>query len=151
MKTKKEGASKAIKASLPAVSPVDSVDHYLKSLAHPFKAEIEAVRSVILGADRRVTEGLKWNAPSFYCHEWFATFNLRAKDSVQVIFHRGAKVKPVGSSRYVDDPSSVLKWITHDRCSASFRDIEDVKAKTLALKKIVVQWVKNLTAEAQSA
>lgn len=148
MKAKNGSTSKAGKASPQAVAPADSVDQFLKSLVHPSKAEIEVLRRVILGADRRITEGIKWNAPSFFCHEWFATFNLRAKGAVQIIFHRGAKVKPTGGARYVDDPSAVLEWITNDRCSARFMDLNDVKAKAPALKKIVAQWVKNLADEA---
>ncbi len=147
MKSNKQN-TKVTRVSPKALSSNGSVDQYLKSLVHPFKAEIEVLRSVILAADIRITEGIKWNAPSFYCQEWFATFNLRSKGLVQIIFHRGAKVKPVGNSRYVDDPTMLLQWITNDRCSASFGDINDARAKAPALKDIVAQWVKNLTDEA---
>jgi hypothetical protein len=83
-----------------------AVNEFMAKLDRPLRAKMEAVRSVILSADRRITEGIKWNAPSCYCHEWFATFTRspRAKDSVQVIFHRGAKAKPGENSRYVEDP-----------------------------------------------
>ena len=114
---------------------------------------MEAFRSIILSADPRITEGIKWNAPSFYCHHWFATFNRspRAKDLAQVIFHRGAKAKPGKNTRYVDDPSGILEWITDDRCIARFDDLKEIETKKGALKKVVTQWVSNLSAEAESA
>jgi hypothetical protein len=48
-------------------------------------------RQIILDADASIAEGIKWNAPSFYTSEYFATIQLRAKDGVQVILHLGAK------------------------------------------------------------
>jgi hypothetical protein len=130
-----------------------AVDEFMAKLAHPLRTKMEAVRSVILSADRRITEGIKWNAPSCYCHDWFATFNRspRAKESVQVIFHRGARVKPGGNSRYVEDPSGILEWITNDRCIARFDDMNDIATKKDAFRRVVAQWVSNLSDEAKSA
>jgi hypothetical protein len=124
-----------------------AVDEFMAKLDRPLRTEMEAVRSVILSADRRITEGIKWNAPSFYCHEWFATFNRspRAKDLVQVIFHCGAKAKSVGNSRYVKDPSGILEWITNDRCIAKFDGMQDIETKKDALRDVVAQWVNNLS------
>jgi hypothetical protein len=70
-----------------------AVVQFLSKLDHPLKPVVDAIRSTILGADSHITEGIKWNAPSFYCNGWFATTNVRGKDSVMVVFHRGAKVK----------------------------------------------------------
>jgi hypothetical protein len=131
----------------------EAVDGLMAKLDRPLRAQMEAVRCVLLSADRRITEGIKWNAPSCYCHEWFATFNRspRAKDLVQVIFHRGAKAKPVGNSRYVDDPSGILEWITNDRCIAKFHGMKGIDTKRDALRDVVAQWVRKLSDEAKSA
>jgi hypothetical protein len=130
----------------------EAVNEFMAKLDRRLRAKMEAVRSVILSADRRITEGIKWNAPSCYCHEWFATFNRspRAKDFVQVIFHRGAKAKPSGSSRYVEDPSGILEWITNDRCIAKFDGMSDIDAKKDALRAVVAQWVGKLNDEASA-
>ena len=69
------------------------VESFLAALNHPMKPEILAVRQTILGADPSITEGIKWNAPSFRTTEWFATFHLRAKVGLQVILHLGAKAR----------------------------------------------------------
>jgi hypothetical protein len=131
-----------------ATADSESVNRYLEALDHPLKPEVEALRKIILNADARVTEGIKWNAPSFHRGDWFATFDLRSQDWVQIVFHRGAKVKAAGASRYVKDPQGVLKWITNDRCSVKFVSGEDVAFKAVAFTTIVAEWVRNLSDDA---
>ena len=123
------------------------VEQYLDDLAHPLKPEVEALRRIILKSDPRITEGIKWNAPSFCSNDWFATFDLRSKEWVQIVFYRGAKVKAPRNSRYVNDASNILKWITNDRCTARFVSEKDVKSKAAALAKVVAEWVENLSRE----
>ncbi len=55
----------------------DAVDAYMERLDHPLKAEVQAVRDLIKGVDSRITEQVKWNAPSFSYMGYLATFNLR--------------------------------------------------------------------------
>lgn len=43
---------------------------------------VAALRAIILQADDRITEAVKWNAPSFYPTEHFATFRLRVEHAV---------------------------------------------------------------------
>ncbi len=86
-----------------------TVDAFLARLDHPLKPEIEAVRAIILGADPRITESIKWNAPSFALTEHFATFELRPVETVQVVFHTGAKVRPGRSGIAIDDPAGLLR------------------------------------------
>ena len=73
----------------PAPREPEGVEAFLAALDHPFKQEVLALRQIILGADPGIAEGIKWNAPSFRTSEWFATFQLRARDCVQVILHLG--------------------------------------------------------------
>jgi hypothetical protein len=152
-KPTKAGARKRAGPKQSEWNDSEAVDEFMAKLDRPLRAKMEAVRSVILSADRRITEGIKWNAPSCYCHEWFATFNRspRAQEFVQVIFHRGAKVKQGESSRYVDDPSGILEWITNDRCIAKFGGMKDIDRKQNALRDVVAQWVSKLSDEAKLA
>ena len=71
----------------------EAVERYMAALVHPLKSEVETLRQIILKADARISEGIKWNAPSFYCGDWFATFDLRSMSWVQIIFHRGGDCK----------------------------------------------------------
>jgi Domain of unknown function (DU1801) len=120
-----------------------TVDEFMAALAHPLKPEIEAVRKIILGAGKGIGEGIKWNAPSFHTGEHFATFNLRATDSIQLIFHLGAKVKDNSTGGLqITDPEGLLKWLAKERCIATLRDMKDVKARGAALADIVRQWIR---------
>lgn len=124
-----------------------SVDRFLEALAHPLKPEIEALRKILLRADAGIREGIKWNVPSFHCGEWFATFDLRSPNWVQIVLHRGAKAKSPRDSRYVTDAEGILKWITNDRGVARFVDRADVAAKSAALTRIVAEWARKLREE----
>lgn len=122
-----------------AKSPPESVESLLASLEHPLKPEILAVRRIILGADPAIGEGIKWNAPSFRTTEWFATFHLRG--GVQVILHRGAKVR---GGPGVDLDAPLLKWLGKDRASVSFQDMEDVESKSDAFADLVRRWIEHV-------
>lgn len=126
-------------------SSTNDVDAFLAKLEHPLKPEIEAVRALIRGADARVREGVKWNAPSFYITEHFATFKLRPMNTIQVVFHTGAKVKADAGPIEVDDPAGLLTWAAKDRCVATLTDMDEIKAKEAAFVRIVKQWIAQTT------
>ena len=122
-----------------------AVDEFLSKLKHPLKPVVEAIRSAALSVDPRITEGIKWNAPSFYCNGWFATANVRAKDSVMVVFHMGAKVKDNSTAGMkIDDKAGLLEWAAKERAVARFSSLEDFNAKQSAFKAVVSQWVRQM-------
>lgn len=119
----------------------DSVNAYMKSLEHPLKPVVEAIRRAILQADPRITEGIKWNSPSFYCYGWFAAINIRAKNGVQVVLHHGAKIREDTTLSFaIDDASHLLTWPSKDRALLSFISLEDFQSKREAFEKIIKQW-----------
>jgi hypothetical protein len=114
----------------------------LAALAHPCEPTIRAVRAVILGADPRIGEGVKWNAPSYRTSGDFATFHLRGRAGVQVVLHLGAKARPDARVRdAVADPLALLDWRGPDRAIVTFRDPADVAAKRAAFAAIVREWI----------
>lgn len=128
-----------------------AVDDYLAALQHPQKAELEAVRAVVMSADPSIHEGVKWNAPSFWRGEWFATFHLRARGGLMLIIHRGAKARSAEPTPYVEDPEEVLQWITNDRCSVMFESMTAVQQKAAPLRAAIKRWVKRMAADASGA
>jgi hypothetical protein len=120
------------------------VDDFMTKLEHPLKAEFQALRAIILGADKRIEEGIKWNAPSFYFKDYFATINLRSMDRVQVILHQGAKVKDNTKRVKIKDQLGILTWVATERCIATLTDLKDIKAKKNAFADIVRQWIKQM-------
>ncbi len=131
------------KASKPDTDTSAAVDAFLGKLEHPLKTEIGELRRIILKADKRIGEGVKWNAPSFRLDEYFATLNLRSTGSLQVIFHLGAKVKDNSTRRTkIDDPEGLLKWLAKERCLADFGRLKDIRARRAEITAIVRQWIR---------
>lgn len=121
--------------------PPETVDALMAALKHPLKAEIEAVRRIVRGASPKIEEGVKWNAPSFRTTDWFATVHLRASEGVQIIFHRGAKVKAnVGME--IPDPGGLIRWLDANRALVSLGKGAAFKANGKALAAIVKAWIK---------
>ena len=132
----------SIKTTKGGATATDEVEVFLAALDHPFKREILALREILLGADPSISEGIKWNAPSFRTSEYFATFNLRAKDKVQIILHLGAKKRDNTTEVTIADPETMLEWLATDRASAGFSDLNDIEAKQSAFAQVIRQWIK---------
>ena len=125
-----------------AADTTKAVDEFMVALTHSSKSEVQAIRSLILGADPSISEGIKWNAPSFRTTEYFATTNLREKNGVGVIFHLGAKAREIPPGGMpIDDPEKLLKWLAKDRAALAFKDMNDFNAKKVAFLGIIRSWI----------
>ena len=136
----------AIAKNKAATTKTDSMlaaDEFMRILEHPSEELVEAIRNSILGADRSIDEGIKWNSPSFCTSEHFATMNLREKKGIGLILHRGAKKRdlPTGGI-IIEDPSKLLKWLGKDRAMVVFVSLEDFNSKKAALKRVIQQWIR---------
>jgi hypothetical protein len=89
----------------------DDVDGFMTSLAHPQKSEIEELRVAILASNTGITERIKSNAPSFcYLGDDRVTFRLQPGNRVELIFHRGARVRSDSHAFESEDDIGLLKW-----------------------------------------
>lgn len=118
----------------------DEVTEFMSKLEHPFKAEIEALRRIIKGANKQIHERIKWNAPSYYYQTTpdaagtdFLTFHTKAKEHVHLIFHHAAiaKIK-----------SPLLEGDYKDRRMVYFKNSKAVKANKKELERIITELVK---------
>lgn len=116
-----------------------AVDDFMATTCHPHADAIQSLRELILGVHPGIQEGIKWNAPSYRTHEYFATTNLRDKKGIGVILHLGAKVR--NETLAIDDPAQLLAWLASDRASVSFRDSDDVRLHAAALQALLAQWI----------
>lgn len=132
-----EGASRAARApDLPA---------FIASLAHPAEVEILALRAVILAADPRIGEAVKWNAPSFFTSDHFATMHLREKRGIGLILHFGAKKNAIAATGVaIDDPSALLQWLAKDRAIVRCQGLDEVRSKAAALTALLRLWIAHL-------
>ncbi|MGE0176905.1 MAG: DUF1801 domain-containing protein [Phycisphaerales bacterium] len=118
-----------------------AVDQLLDALDHPLKPVVLSIRALILKAAKDITQGVKWNSPSFYCQGWFATVNIRPNHTVMLVLHHGAKsTSPDPLSDQIDDPAGLLHWHSPDRASITFPTAESFNKNRKHLSKIIVQW-----------
>ena len=108
------------------------VNEFMDKLEHPLKAEMEAVRSIIMNASPIMTEDVKWGGPSFFYKEDLATFNPRIKNYVALIFHKG---------ELLNIKSDFLETASKGKVYAKFYSMEQVTENKELLEKMVSTWV----------
>ena len=114
-------------------------------LKHPHKAEIAALRAIVLATGKSIADGIKWNAPSFRTTEYFATTHLRAKRGIGLILHLGAKVRDIPADGLkIADPAKLLKWLGRDRAAIELGDLAELNRNRAALQAILRQWIKHV-------
>jgi len=122
--------------------PPTTVDSFMAGLEHPLKDGIEQLRAAILASNDGITEHVKWNAPSFrYAGVDRVTFRLQPGDRLELVLHRGAKVRDDAADFRFEDDSGLLEWVAPDRAVVTFRDLDDVAARQVAVVDVVNRWV----------
>jgi hypothetical protein len=67
------------------------VDQWLDAAGGPAAKMMRRARDIILGADGRVIESIKWKTPTFAYRGNIASFNP-SKHLLSIMFHRGAEI-----------------------------------------------------------
>ncbi|HWN67218.1 MAG TPA: DUF1801 domain-containing protein, partial [Haliangium sp.] len=68
------------------------VDAWFERYEHPMKDAMLRVRDIVLAADERMDECIKWQSPTFTFAGNLASFNPRTKNHVSLMFHTGAAI-----------------------------------------------------------
>ena len=110
----------------------------MQVLEHPLKEVVEAVRIIILNANQKIAERIKWKSPSFYYIEDLGAFNLRREDVAHLVL-----VFPKG---LVCEDIPWLEGDYKDRRMAYFSSVSDVAAKKRELERLVNAWVERIDA-----
>lgn len=108
------------------------VDAWFDVYDNPQKELVDAVRHVILATDERVTETIKWQAPTFMYRGNIASFFPKAKAHASLMFHTGASLP---------DPAGLLEGDGDTSRVAKFTDLGDLERKTPALQALVRAWI----------
>jgi hypothetical protein len=117
------------------------VHQFLETLVHAKKSDILTLRAAILKSNPRISEQIKWNAPSFcWDGEDRVTMRLQPGDRLQLIFHRGAKPKDTSAFKF-SDPTGMIEWAAIDRGVVTIA--EEVKSanELEPLVKLVNLWM----------
>lgn len=113
-------------------SGTEHVNEFMNVLEHPLKAEVQAVREIILGVNPGITEEIKWSAPTFSYKGYILTIHLRTTNRVHLIFHNGAILPNVGG---------LLEGAYVDRRMVYFDTMAEVEAKRGDLARILQAWM----------
>lgn len=108
------------------------VDDWFDKLDHPLKAPMMQVRQIILAADGRMAESVKWSTPTFEYKGNLASFQPKAKQFVSLLFHRGAEIP--GDHPELEGDSALARVMR-------FPDAAAVEAKRAALEAVVRDWI----------
>jgi hypothetical protein len=109
----------------------NEVDAWLAKYDNPMKPLVMRLRKIILGADKRITETIKWQTPTFVYEGNLASFQPRAKKYASLLFHTGASIK--GNFPSLEGGEAVARYMR-------FADMAEVEKKAAELKRIVVAW-----------
>jgi hypothetical protein len=107
-----------------------AMNAYLAHLKHPLKAEIAAVRTIIMQASDKMSERVKWDAPVFYFKQDLATFDLHLTKNVHLIL-----LFP--EETVVPDADGLIELDHDGRREVTFHNMTQVAAKKPALVQLV--------------
>lgn len=109
------------------------IETFFNERNHPLETEIRKVREIILAADERITEAIKWKSPTFMYKGNIASFFMNAKQFVSLMFHEGA---------LLDNPHGLLEGDGKEARVARFQDMADIERKEAALTAVIKAWIK---------
>jgi uncharacterized protein YdhG (YjbR/CyaY superfamily) len=127
-----------------SISPNSEVTKFLDEQNHPLRKEIDLLREIVLMANTGLSENIKWNGPNYsFDSQDRITMRIQPTTSkqIQLIFHRGAKVKEQPKSKLINDTSGLFVWKENDRAIATFKDIQDIENKKSDLCIIINEWI----------
>ena len=102
------------------------VDRWFDQEGHPLEAMMRRARDIILGADDRVTESIKWKTPTFAYRGNIASFNP-SRHLLSIMFQRGSEI-PGSHPRLEGDGKLVrtMRFANPDQLEAGRTDLEAV-------------------------
>lgn len=107
------------------------VDAWMAQYDNPQKELVQAIRLAILDADDRLTECIKWQAPTFVYKGNLASFFPRSKKHASLMFHKGAEITG-------DFPN--LEGEGKEARQMKFSDSADLEAKHAELQALAKAW-----------
>lgn len=116
------------------MAEADEISAWFEEYDNPMKDVVLAVRDVVLAADERVTECIKWKSPTFMYEGNIASFNPRSKKHASLMFHTGAQIP--GDHSILEGGGDTARY-------ATFTDLEDVAAKVDQLQAVIRSWIES--------
>jgi uncharacterized protein YdhG (YjbR/CyaY superfamily) len=113
----------------------DEVETYMEKLSGTQRKEINAVRAIVKNANAKLSERIKWNAPSYFYKQDIVTFGPYKTHNLLLVFHHPAVVKV---------KSKLLEGDYKDRRLVYFKDIADATKNKKELARIINEIIKSI-------
>ncbi len=110
---------------------MSDVDDWFATKKPPAEAALQRVREIILGADKRMTEYVKYGNVQFAFGGEMASFVQANKKTVSLMFHRGGKIE--GSFPHMEGTGRAVRFMR-------FADVAEVEARADELAEVVRAW-----------
>ena len=107
------------------------VDDWFERYDNPMKEAVQRTREILLGADARIGETIKWSTPTFVYRGNLVSFQPRAKQFVSLIFHAGTSIP--GDHPLLQGGGDKARY-------ARLGDLEEVDRARPGLEAIVRAW-----------
>jgi len=121
-----------------------TVEEFLSDLNEDKRLQVDSLRDLIFNTVPQLTEHIKWNAPSYVLDgEDRITFNLMNKQGVvKLVFHMGAtRREDKKGVPIMRDDNGLIEWSSDIRGMITFNSIDEITSNTVALKKIIMDWL----------
>lgn len=113
-----------------ALNYAAEVEQWLVDRAHPLDDAMRLARDVILAADDRITECVKWKTPTFMFEGNIVSFSP-SKKLISLMFHRGAEIP--GNHPRLEGEGKLVRTMR-------FQDADDVRAGADDLTAVLQAW-----------
>jgi uncharacterized protein YdhG (YjbR/CyaY superfamily) len=103
------------------------VDAWFARYENPKKDVVLRIREIVLAADPRIEESIKWQAPTFSYNGNLASFYPKSKEHASLMFHTGARIP--GTHKRLEgsgQTSRVMKIATVAEANKAKSDIEKI-------------------------
>ena len=111
----------------------EQVKEWMNKVDPEVSTAINVVRKIIKAAGPKLTERIKWNAPSYYYKEDIVTFgHSKTNDKIILVFHH---------SNIVKIKSDLLQGNFKDRRLVHLNSIKEIKESKPELEKIIKESV----------
>jgi hypothetical protein len=121
-----------------------TIEEFLNDLNGDKRAQVDAIRELILDLGFELEESIKWNAPNYnYKDVDRITFNTMNKEGkIKLVLHFGTdrKENKKGEPVIKNTPDFVF-WNSDIRATLTFDSEDDVKEKKADLKELLTKWL----------
>jgi hypothetical protein len=106
------------------------VDAWFAERRHPLEEAMQLARRLILDADERVAESVKWKTPTYSFKGNIVSFNP-SKKHVSLLFHRGAEIP--GDFPLLEGDGKLVRTMR-------FADVGEVEEAADELQAVIRAW-----------